>query len=56
MENRVTDLFKIKYPIIQAGMVWCSGWELASVHKKNVVRKKEEFLIYFQVKEASLVI
>ncbi len=30
MENRVTDLFKIKYPIIQAGMVWCSGWELAS--------------------------
>lgn len=30
MENRITTLFKIKYPIIQAGMVWCSGWKLAS--------------------------
>ena len=30
MSNRVTQLFGIKYPIIQAGMVWCSGWELAS--------------------------
>jgi enoyl-[acyl-carrier protein] reductase II len=30
MRNRVTDLFKIKYPIIQAGMVWNSGWKLAS--------------------------
>jgi enoyl-[acyl-carrier protein] reductase II len=28
--NRITDLFQIKYPIIQAGMIWCSGWELAS--------------------------
>ena len=28
--NRVTELLKIKYPIIQAGMIWCSGWELAS--------------------------
>src|SRR6476661_1482569 len=28
--NSVTSLFSIKYPIIQAGMVWCSGWELAS--------------------------
>lgn len=28
--NRITSLFKIKYPIIQAGMVWCSGWRLAS--------------------------
>lgn len=28
--NRVTSLFGIKYPIIQAGMVWCSGWRLAS--------------------------
>jgi enoyl-[acyl-carrier protein] reductase II len=28
--NRVTDLFKIRYPIVQAGMIWCSGWELAS--------------------------
>ena len=30
MENRITQLFGIQYPIIQAGMVWCSGWELAS--------------------------
>lgn len=30
MNNRITDLFNIKYPIIQAGMVWCSGWRLAS--------------------------
>lgn len=30
MKNRITDLFSIKYPIIQAGMVWCSGWRLAS--------------------------
>ncbi len=30
MGNRITSLFKIKYPIIQAGMIWCSGWELAS--------------------------
>lgn len=29
MENRITRLFGIKYPIIQAGMIWCSGWELA---------------------------
>jgi enoyl-[acyl-carrier protein] reductase II len=28
--NRICRLFGIKYPIIQAGMVWCSGWELAS--------------------------
>ena len=30
MENSITNLFSIKYPIIQAGMIWCSGWELAS--------------------------
>lgn len=30
MTNRITALFKIKYPIIQAGMIWCSGWKLAS--------------------------
>lgn len=30
MDNRITQLFKIKYPIIQAGMIWCSGWELAA--------------------------
>lgn len=28
--NRITGLFDITYPIIQAGMVWCSGWRLAS--------------------------
>lgn len=28
--NRITTLFKIEYPLIQAGMIWCSGWELAS--------------------------
>jgi enoyl-[acyl-carrier protein] reductase II len=28
--NRITQLFQIQYPIIQAGMVWASGWELAS--------------------------
>ncbi len=28
--NRVQKLFNIQYPIIQAGMVWCSGWRLAS--------------------------
>ena len=28
--NRVTSLFGIRYPIIQGGMVWCSGWRLAS--------------------------
>ncbi len=28
--NIITKLFGIKYPIIQAGMVWCSGWKLAS--------------------------
>ena len=30
MENRITSLFGIKYPLIQAGMIWCSGWELAA--------------------------
>jgi enoyl-[acyl-carrier protein] reductase II len=28
--NRITDLFKIEKPIIQAGMIWASGWKLAS--------------------------
>lgn len=28
--NRITELFHITYPIIQAGMVWTSGWQLAS--------------------------
>jgi enoyl-[acyl-carrier protein] reductase II len=28
--NRICELFNIKYPVIQGGMVWCSGWRLAS--------------------------
>ena len=30
METKITQLFGIKYPVIQAGMIWCSGWKLAS--------------------------
>lgn len=30
MQNKITGLFKIKYPIIQGGMIWASGWRLAS--------------------------
>ncbi|TYB76968.1 NAD(P)H-dependent flavin oxidoreductase [Bizionia myxarmorum] len=30
MQNRITQLFNIQYPIIQAGMIWNSGWRLAS--------------------------
>ena len=30
MKNRITSLFNIEFPLIQAGMIWCSGWELAS--------------------------
>ena len=28
--NRICQLFGIQYPVIQGGMVWCSGWRLAS--------------------------
>ncbi|MEY2970952.1 MAG: hypothetical protein RLZZ599_1325, partial [Bacteroidota bacterium] len=28
--NRLTELLGTKYPLIQGGMIWCSGWELAS--------------------------
>lgn len=28
--NRICDLFQVEYPVIQGGMVWCSGWRLAS--------------------------
>lgn len=28
--NRINSLFQIQYPIIQAGMIWCSGWKLAA--------------------------
>ncbi|OUS02062.1 2-nitropropane dioxygenase [Flavobacteriales bacterium 33_180_T64] len=30
MANKITELFNIKYPIVQAGMIWNSGWKLAS--------------------------
>jgi len=30
MNNTITQLFGIKYPLVQAGMIWCSGWKLAS--------------------------
>jgi len=30
LQNRITQLFNIQYPIIQAGMIWASGWKLAS--------------------------
>jgi enoyl-[acyl-carrier protein] reductase II len=30
MKNIICDLFRIKYPVIQGGMIWCSGWRLAS--------------------------
>lgn len=30
MANRITELFNIQYPIVQAGMIWNSGWRLAS--------------------------
>lgn len=30
MNNSITKLLQIKYPVVQAGMVWCCGWELAS--------------------------
>jgi len=30
MQNAICSLFGIRYPLIQAGMIWCSGWELAA--------------------------
>lgn len=30
MQNRITELFQIKYPIVQGGMIWCSGYKLAA--------------------------
>ncbi len=33
--NRITQLFQIKYPIVQAGMLWTSGWRLASAASNN---------------------
>lgn len=34
MSNRICQLLNIRYPLIQAGMVWCSGWKLASAVSK----------------------
>lgn len=34
-QNKITQLFKIKYPIIQGGMIWHSGWRLASAVSNN---------------------
>lgn len=33
--NRICDLFEIKYPVIQGGMIWHSGWRLASAVSNN---------------------
>jgi enoyl-[acyl-carrier protein] reductase II len=30
MSDRITSLFGVRYPLVQAGMIWCSGWRLAS--------------------------
>ena len=30
MSSRITSLFGTQYPLVQAGMIWCSGWRLAS--------------------------
>ncbi|WP_285269336.1 NAD(P)H-dependent flavin oxidoreductase [Kaistella rhinocerotis] len=35
MTNTITQLFEIKYPIIQGGMIWNSGWRLASAVSNN---------------------
>jgi len=35
MENKITGLLKIKYPVIQGGMVWCCGWRLAAAVSNN---------------------
>ncbi len=35
IKNRITDLFNIQYPVIQGGMVWVSGWKLASAVSNN---------------------
>jgi enoyl-[acyl-carrier protein] reductase II len=35
IKTRVTEIFNIQYPIIQAGMIWVSGWKLASAVSNN---------------------
>lgn len=37
MQNKITELFNIEYPIIQAGMIWNSGWRLASAASNSGV-------------------
>lgn len=34
MQNRITSLFGIRHPLVQAGMIWCSGWRLAAAVSK----------------------
>lgn len=34
-ENRICQLFGIQYPVVQGGMVWCSGWRLAAAVSNN---------------------
>jgi len=49
MKNEISDLFNIQYHIIQAGMVWTSGWKLisaASNFKKKIV---EEIISEYEV-------
>ena len=35
MQNRICQLFNIRHPIVSGGMVWCSGWRLASAVSEN---------------------
>jgi enoyl-[acyl-carrier protein] reductase II len=35
MQNKITELFNIQYPIVQAGMIWNSGWRLASASSNS---------------------
>jgi len=35
MKNRITELLKIQYPVVQGGMVWCCGWRLAAAVSNN---------------------
>ena len=35
MENRITSLFGIRYPIVAGGMIWCSGWRLAAAVRRT---------------------
>ena len=42
MENKITSLFNIKYPIVQAGMIWASGWKLAAaVSNAGLVNERD---------------